>query len=286
MRRLTAVVPLLVVLAGCTAGSSSGTSSAGSKSAATVDRGAGAAIGGPAAQPAAQPVGQPAGGAATLSLPRSLVRTAQLEVQVDDVKKAAAAAQQAVLDAGGQLVDEQLDLQAHSPQASLHAQVPPARLPAVLDRLAGLGRERSRRLGTDDVTDAVVDLDSRLATQRGSVARVRALLDRASSLGDVVRLEGELSRREADLESLQARERALAGQVALADVRVDLTTADGVAAPAGTTGFRDGLRGGWRAFTASTRLLASTLGAVLPFLPLLAGAAWFALRLRRRATAT
>ncbi|MCW2571656.1 MAG: hypothetical protein JWO88_1714 [Frankiales bacterium] len=278
MRRVTVVLPLIVLLAGCSAGAAS-TESAGS--AGTVNAGAkSAAI--PAAAPAVQ---QAVDKNKPVAVPRSLIRTADVELRVRDVKRAAADAEQLVVDAGGQVTDEQLDLHATDPTASMKLQVPPARLTATLNKLAQLGDEQSRRLGTDDVTDQVVDLDSRLATQRTSVARVRALLDRASSLTDVVRVEAELSRREADLESLQARARAVSGQVAMSEVTVQLTTGPTKATPATALGFTKGLHSGWDAFMGAARVTAATVGAALPFLPLLIAAAWIALWWRRR-TAT
>jgi hypothetical protein len=274
MRRVAVVVPLLALLAGCGAGESGGSAatsnSAGVKAAPAGVPGAGGAV-----QPALDKT-------KPVSVPRSLIRTAQLEVRVHDVKKAAANAQQLVEAAGGELSDEQLDLRATHPTASLELRVPPARLGATLSRLSDLGGEQSRRLGTDDVTDEVVDLDSRLATQRTSVARVRALLDRASNLTDVVHVEAELSRREADLESLQARVRALSGQVAMSKVTLELTSQAAKPKVAPAVGFRSGLDGGWNAFTAAARVTAATVGALLPFLPLLAAAVWAGLWWRRR----
>ena len=277
MRRITAVLPLIVLLAGCSAGGGSAETAG---SAGSLDAGAkSAAV--PAARAAQPAIDQ----AKPVAVPRSLIRTADVQLRVRDVKRAAADAEQLVVDAGGQVTDEQLDLQATHPTASMKLQVPPARLTATLNKLAQLGDEQSRRLGTDDVTDQVVDLNSRLATQRTSVARVRALLDRASSLTDVVRVEAELSRREADLESLQARARAVSGQVAMSEVTVQLTTGPKKATPATALGFTKGLHSGWDAFMAAARVTAATVGAALPFLPLLIAAAWIALWWRRR-TAT
>jgi hypothetical protein len=278
MRRITVVLPLIVLLAGCSAGGGSAESAG---SAGSLDAGVKSA-----AVPAAGRAVQPAlDQAKPVAVPRSLIRTADVQLRVRDVKRAAADAEQLVVDAGGQVTDEQLDLQATHPTASMKLQVPPGRLTATLNKLAQLGDEQSRRLGTDDVTDQVVDLNSRLATQRTSVARVRALLDRASSLTDVVRVEAELSRREADLESLQARARAVSGQVAMSEVTVQLTTGPKKAIPATALGFTKGLHSGWDAFMAAARVTAATVGAALPFLPLLIAAAWIALWWRRR-TAT
>jgi hypothetical protein len=58
---------------------------------------------------------------------------------------------------------------------------------------------RLRSVAADDVTDQVADLDGRLASQRAGVVRIRALLDKATSVGDVVLIESELTQREADL---------------------------------------------------------------------------------------
>ena len=277
MRRITVVVPLLVLLAGCSAGGES----AGSTAALSKPAGNGAKQAPPAGtdvQPAAVDAAKP------VAVPRSLIRTAQLEVRVDNVKKSAATAEQLVEAAGGEVSDEQLDLRATHPTASLELRVPPARLGATLAKLSELGDEQSRQLGTDDVTDQVVDLESRLATQRSSVARVRALLDRASNLTDVVHIEAELSRREADLESLQARVRAISGQVAMSKITLELTSQATKPKVAPAVGFRSGLDGGWNAFTAAARVTAATLGALLPFLPLIAIAIGAPLWWRRRAS--
>ena len=273
MRRVAViVVPLLVLLAGCSGAGDSGSTAAMSDTA-----GVKAAPAAPD-QPVQQAVSKP------VAVPRSVIRTAELEVRVANVKKAAASAETLVEAAGGEVSDEELELQAGAPTALIKLRVPPARLGSTLAKLSALGDEQSRRLGSDDVTEQVIDLDSRLASQRTSVARVRALLDRASSLTDVVRIEAELSRREADLESLQARVRALSGQVGMATVTLSLTSR---AAPAVATdlGFTSGLRGGWHAFLAAARVAAATVGALLPFVPLVVVVLFGALWWRRRVSA-
>ncbi|MDT7536832.1 MAG: hypothetical protein QOI82_417 [Actinomycetota bacterium] len=279
MRRIVVVVPVLVLLAGCSAGGESGASSSAAMS--KSDGAKRAPVAGlPAAAHAAVDTA-----AKPVAVPRSLVRTGALEVRVADVKTSAAAAEQLVADAGGEVVDEQLDLHSAHPTASLTLHVPPPRLARTLSRLSDLGKEQSRQLGTEDVTDQVVDLDSRLATQSSSVVRVRALMDRAHSLTDVVRIESELSRREADLESLQARVRALSGQVAMSEITLQLTTQNAKPKIATTVGFSSGLHGGWRTFTATARVSAATFGALLPFLPLVFAALWGAWWWRRRVSA-
>ncbi|MCA1713456.1 MAG: DUF4349 domain-containing protein [Actinobacteria bacterium] len=260
MRRTAAVLSLLVLLTGCSNPESGGTAASSSDSAA---RGA-------------PPV---AVKAVSQALPRAVVRTAELHVRVPDARRAVTRAEALVRTAGGQVASEDVDVAAADPVGQLLLLVPPDRLTAVLDGLARLGDEQLRRLGSEDVTEQVVDLDARLATQRTGVQRVRALLEKASSLSDVIRIEAELTKRQSELESLEARSRALAGQVAMAKVTLRLTTAEPVAAH---VGFVRGLRGGWHAFLATARVTAATAGAVLPFLPVLLAGAVIAWWVRRR----
>ena len=201
----------------------------------------------------------------TGALLHDVVRNAALTVRVDDLRRAADAARGVAEGQGGGLEAED----AYEDQDVLRLRVDPQRLDEALTALARLGTETARSVGSEDVTEQVADLDSRLATQRASVERVRALLRRADALSDVVAVEGQLAKREADLESLQARVRAVRGRAELATVTLTLQGPEAVGA-ADAAGFRDGLASGLRAFLAASRALLVVLGAVLPFLPLVA----------------
>ena len=89
-----------------------------------------------------------------------------------------------------------------------------------------LGRQQRREINTEDVTEETVDLDARITTQRARVESARRLLARASSIGDLVSLENELGRREADLASLEAKKRRLADLTALSTITVTLVGPD------------------------------------------------------------
>jgi hypothetical protein len=200
----------------------------------------------------------------------ALIRTGELTVRVRDVRTAADEAARLAAGAGGSVTSEERSSAGEDGSAVVVLRIPPRTFDATLSRLSGLGEEVDRRLGTEDVTEQVVDLDSRIATQRASVARVRALLDEADDLGEVVQIEGELTRRTADLESLEARLAALEEQVDLSTITVRLHGQDApVAAGAGPRGFRDGLAAGWDALVTLTRAAGLTAGALLPFAPLL-----------------
>ena len=135
--------------------------------------------------------------------------------------------------------------------------------------------------------EEVVDLETRVATAEASVARTRALMERAESIDDIVRVEAELSEREAALASLQARQRRLADLTTLSTITATLLarSATPAAEPDGS-GFLAGLAAGWRGFTGSLTVLLTGFGVLLPWLvaigvPATAGVWWA----RRRAAA-
>jgi Domain of unknown function (DUF4349) len=256
----------LTAAAGCSAGSTTQPSSGGGGAADTVAHRQAADR---TAAPSAPTEAGPAAGkvqAAAVPLPRALVRNAELTVRVDDVGAKATRVGGIARRYGGEVYSDSRYGTGAEAKADIVIKVDPERMDGALGEVAALGTEQDRSSSTEDVTEQVADVDSRVASMKASIARVRALLSRAGSIGDLVAVEGELSRRESDLESLQARQRALAGQAALATVTVHLLAKRAPAAPApARRGFGSGLAGGWHAFTASVGWALTALGAVLPF---------------------
>ncbi|SMQ19633.1 protein of unknown function [Streptomyces sp. Ag82_O1-12] len=196
-----------------------------------------------------------------------IIRTASLTVRVKDVPKALEQARTGTENAGGYIGDETTtrDAEGHE-RTRVVLRVPVEKYDEVLTGLEGTGKLLDRSAKAEDVTDQVVDVESRITTQRASVARIRELMDRATKLSDVVTLEGELSTRQADLESLLARQKSLKDRTSLATITLSLSeTPVKKAAEDDDPGFVDALAGGWSAFVTMLRWLAVAFGAVLPF---------------------
>ncbi|QIB42970.1 DUF4349 domain-containing protein [Streptomyces aureoverticillatus] len=198
-----------------------------------------------------------------------VIRTASLTVRVKDVPKALDQARTTAEGAGGLVGSESTDRDRRGHDRSrVVLRVPQDRYGQVLSDLAGTGRLISRNAKAEDVTEQVVDVESRIKTQRASVARVRALMDKATKISDIVSLEGELSSRQADLESLLAQQSSLRDRTAMATITLTLTES-----PQGERGddgdddptLAGALSGGWDAFVTTLRWVAVALAAVLPF---------------------
>ncbi|MFE4667145.1 DUF4349 domain-containing protein [Streptomyces sp. NPDC056716] len=203
-------------------------------------------------------------------LPAShIIRTASLTVQVKDVPKALREARTAVEGAGGYVGEEHTTRDEDDAEyTDVTLRVPVERYDGVLGELEGVGSGKllERATKAEDVTDQVVDVESRIKSQRASVDRVRELMDQAEKLSDVVTLEGELSRRQTDLEALLARQTSLEDRTTLATITLTLTeTPVDRDTKDDDPGFVDALSGGWDAFVAMLRWLLVVIGAVLPF---------------------
>ncbi|EST34486.1 hypothetical protein M878_09835 [Streptomyces roseochromogenus subsp. oscitans DS 12.976] len=232
-----------LALTGCGSADDSGGGSA--KSAA---HGAGVAAGPGKADSAEAGSGKPAPRSPRLPQ-NAIIRTASLTVEVKDVGKE----------------DTSRDTGGHE-RTQVVLRVPGARYDSVLARLQGTGRLIDRTAEAEDVTGQVVDVSSRVTSQRASVDRIRALTDRAAQLSDVVMLEGELSSRQADLESLLAQQASLKDRTSLATITLSLSeTPVRKAAGDDSPGIGDALAGGWHVFVTVLRWIALALGAALPF---------------------
>ncbi|WP_338895516.1 DUF4349 domain-containing protein [Streptomyces sp. TG1A-60] len=200
-------------------------------------------------------------------LTNQIIRTASLTVRVKDVPEALDEARTTVENAGGFVGNESTTRDGEDRERTrVVLRVPTAKYEEVLDELEGTGKLIERETEVEDVTDQVVDVKSRVRTQQASVARIRELMDRATKLGDVVTLEGELSGRQADLEALLAQRKSLKDRTSLATITLSLSeTAVKKAGKDDDPGFVDALAGGWNAFVAVFRWLGMALAAILPF---------------------
>lgn len=251
-------VVLAFTLAGCGTSKSSSTSSAQQAGPAIAPDNEKAGAG-------AAPTGQPIDPAA---LQRSIIYRGAISVRVDDVNAAAAVVSSVVTGAGGYVGGDNRVVDSIRSSATLVLRVPAGKFGATVDAVSHLGKEINRQVSTEDVTAQVIDVDSRVKTQQASVDRIRTLLAQARSISDIVSLEGELTHREADLESLQAQQRSLSDLTALSTITATLLGPEAatVKKEPKQTGFVGGIKAGWHTFLASLRVLLTIIGALLPFL--------------------
>lgn len=223
---------------------------------------------------------------------RAMVHTADLTVRVKNVAGASSRAKGVTTDAGGYVATENTthtDADGSHDDSLLVLRVPVDAYPSTLDRLRrDIGRLLTLRQSSEDKTSEVADVKSRITSAQSSLRRLRKIMDQATTVSDIMDVESAISTREADLESLQARAKALDRQTSYSTIDLHLIGPKTVAhKKAAEPGFWDGLTGGWHALLEFLRVAVLVIGAVLPFAALAALIAapvwWFWRRRRRRA---
>jgi hypothetical protein len=292
------LVTILLVLAGCSGGDTSDVGTAASERGAAgsdaVDAGATRAE--DAARPfATRPGGAPASQAedspATPLQTRAVISTGTVTLRSKDVGQARFDVQKVVDSHRGEISDEQTatDTEGRVDRSRLVIRVPSQFFDDVMNELGEVAELRSAKRTSEDVTTEVIDIGVRVRAQEKSIERIELLLGRAQSLRNIIAIESQLARRQADLDSLKAQQAWLADQTSLSTITVFLERTE---KPAATdekdeAGFAAGLESGWAALARAATVLATGLGAVLPFLVvvlLLGAPAWLLARslVRRR----
>ena len=151
--------------------------------------------------------------------PRKLIKRAWLTVKGNNVAAAAVRATTIVKEAEGYVESSSAT---KDESASLRVRVPTPDLDACLDKLAKLGKETRRRVSARDVTDQYIDVEAKLKNYAALRDRLRALLDKATKVQDILAIERELARVQAETDSLQGRLKALGTQVDMAAIELDI----------------------------------------------------------------
>lgn len=218
---------------------------------------------------------------------QALIRRGNVELTSTDVGKARIEAIKVSDRYGGQVSDEETDTgdDGDPSYARLVLRIPSDHFDQAMDELSDVADLVSATATSDDVTTKLIDTQTRLAVQKRSIARISTLLDRAESIRDIMSIESQLSRRQADLESLERQVAYLTDQTTLSTITVsiDRTPDAKPAAAADDSGFVAGLKAGWGGLTAFAVGLATVAGALLPWLVVAAILAPPALVLGRRA---
>jgi hypothetical protein len=223
---------------------------------------------------------------------QKVISTGNVQLRSDDVGQSVFDVRKVVDVHGGTISedDTETDKDGAALRSRMVLRIPTADFDDAMTELEKVAKLVSSKRQSADVTTQVLDIDVRVEAQRRSIDRIQVLFDNATSIKDVVSIESELSRRQADLASLQAQQRYLADQTSMSTITLSVERTSTKAAPKADddeAGFLSGLAGGWGALKTFLVGASTVAGALLPWLLLalvLAVPGWPLLRrLRRRA---
>ena len=235
-----------------------------------------------AEQPASAPKEEPD------AMERAIISKGNVQLNSDDVEKAAFEVQALVDKVGGEITDRETstDDEGEVRLARLVLRIPAENYSDAFDALEKIegANLTSSSSTSEDVTTQIIDIDSRIRAQRASLSRVEVLLGQATSIRDIVAIESQLTQRQADLDSMVKRLAFLRDQTSMSTVTVNIQRTEDVPKKEkedDDDGFLSGLEAGWNALTSFGTGLATVAGAVLPWsiaLLIIGGLCWPFLR--------
>jgi hypothetical protein len=205
---------------------------------------------------------------------RAVIRRGEVVSVTKEMNRARTEIDDLLASLGGHLASEDTfnDRSGRPERSVLVMRVPEPAFDEAMRALAGIGRTERTDRRSEDVTTEVIDVDTRVATQEASLARLQRFLRRATDVDDMIRLESEIATRQATLESLMAQQKYLTDQTSMSTITVRLRTpaSPPPQEPAQEAGFVVGLADGWAALKAVLVAGATVAGVLLPFLVALA----------------
>jgi hypothetical protein len=224
---------------------------------------------------------------------QAVINTGRATLVAKDLDRLGTDIDRLVAQHGGTIAQEQTtsDDAGHTTSATMQLRVPADTFGTVMHALKDIATVKHSETDSQDVTTQVIDVDARVRSARASLAQLRKFLRQTTDINAMVQLESDIARREAELASMLAQQRYLDDQTAMSTIDLTLTRPARHAVPPkrDDAGFLAGLDSGWDALSASTVVVLTVLGALLPFgivLVLVGFPVWLlARRLRPRAPA-
>lgn len=165
---------------------------------------------------------------ASLPAGRKIVRHSSLELETQEFDSALSQIRASIAQQGGYIENESVDgtslyhSEYYTRSAQITARIPTEKLDTVLSEVGSFCNVRSRSENTDDITERYFDAQAHLKTLNIQEERLRAILEKAEKLEDVITLESALSEVRYEIESLTASLRRMDSQVMYSYLNISL----------------------------------------------------------------
>ena len=126
---------------------------------------------------------------------------------------------------GGYIADSSSASQnTQAPTASLVIRVPSSRFTSLILAVSALGKVENEQVQGQDVTGQLVNLSARITNLEAEQVALRALVERAGSIPNILQAQNELFTVESEIEQLSAEQASLDSQTSYATLTVNLET--------------------------------------------------------------
>ena len=155
-----------------------------------------------------------------ISMPsgRNVTVSAYLKLKVSDVNSAQSKLSQIALKYDGYVQSSSI----YEGGGYVTLKIPVERLEDALKDIRSLGKVEIEQKNVEDVTEQVLDVETRLKSLKATESRLMDLLNKAESVKDIIEIEDKLSQVRQQIEWLEAMRRNLQTMINYATVNVEL----------------------------------------------------------------
>ncbi|HPO13031.1 MAG TPA: DUF4349 domain-containing protein [Candidatus Hydrogenedentes bacterium] len=150
---------------------------------------------------------------------RMLIWTAYITVEVHNVQESMDNASAAITQSGGYVEEN-----SSSSDGSVHLRIriPSKNFNEAVGFLEKLGKVKSKTITGQDVTEEYIDVEARLKNKIALRDSLKQLLEKAVDVKDILAIETELNRVQADVDSMEGRIKSLKEKVDFATITLSL----------------------------------------------------------------
>lgn len=209
---------------------------------------------------------------------RKLIKTGQMNAEVENSREARDKVEKAVVKLGGYVVSESQSGYDNQLSYSLTIRIPAERFDSLLAYTESISRRvENKSVSVEDVSAEFVDLEARRKTKSELEIRYREILKTARTVSEILEVERELNNVRSEIEAMEGRLKYLGDQVAMSTLT--LTLSEKITP---RTGFwmriGEAFTSGWNGFLS----FLTALVFLWPFAFVIAGLWWFIRRWRAR----
>lgn len=155
---------------------------------------------------------------------RKIVKTATLSIKTNDYEVFMSGIKQKIEQYNGYVEKSQeynYDNKTNR-NANMTIKIPADKLEGFIEELSAMGTLTSKTIGSDDITNSYIDVESRIKALETEQEALLGILEKAENLADVISLQDRLSDVRADLEALKALKQSYDEMVAYSEIAIDI----------------------------------------------------------------
>jgi hypothetical protein len=225
---------------------------------------------------------EPTPGTDATAIDRKIIKTGRISIEVADFDTTASAVEQLAAASDGFISNSNSYITSNGQKrGTITMRVPAEGFQSILDEVKKLGEVKSTSSSGQDVTEEYIDLEARLGNYQRQEARFLVILDNATTVEDILKVEEQLGRVRGEIERIEGRLRYFDNYIDLSTITVEISEPVPITH---TWGIRDALSESVEGFIGMTNGLIVFTGSMIPlaiFVALLYGI--FKLVRRKRA---